>query len=75
LSKDFALEQAPSAEGSRKSFFRRLSEKTKLRQSIPVVTPTNLTPGLEEEVVSDNITTVGEQIAVFRTAYGKVTTR
>jgi hypothetical protein len=73
LSKDFALESPPSTDVGRKSFFRRLSEKTKLRQHTPILqAPLSQTPGLEEEVVHDKITTVGEQVTVFRTAYGKV---
>ena len=31
-----------------------------------------LTAGLEEELVRENITTIGEQVDVFRSAYARV---
>lgn len=67
LSKDFALSEPPASE-SRKSFFRRLSEKTRIHTTKPLMP---LTPGLEEEVVRENIT-IGEQMDVFRSAYARV---
>jgi len=69
LSQDFAL-PAPSPteiQNPRKSFFRRLSEKTRFRPS-PVISPS---VGLVEEVVREDITTIGEQVDVFRSAYAK----
>jgi hypothetical protein len=58
LSKDFVLEEPPSSDSGPKSFFRRLGEKTKLRPHTPILqTPSSQTPGLEEEVVHDKITT------------------
>ena len=69
LSKDFTLNEPPTTE-ARKSFFRRLSEKTKLHTTKHSVMP--LTHSLEEEVVRKNIT-IGEQVDVFRTAYSRVT--
>jgi hypothetical protein len=66
LSKDFALSEPPASE-ARKSFFRRLSEKTRIHTK-PLMP---LTPGLEEEVVRENIT-IGEQMDVFRSAYARV---
>ena len=69
LSKDFALSEPPTLE-ARKSFFRRLSEKTRIHTTKHSMIA--LTPGLEEEVVRDNITTIGEQVDVFRSAYARV---
>jgi len=73
LSKDFALPETPpaTAEGGRKSFFRRLSEKTKTSLR-PNHSSTLLSGGLEQEVVHENISTIGEQMSVFRSAYAKV---
>ena len=75
LSRDFSLADTPpaTAEGPRKSFFRRVSEKTKtsLRLNHSLST-TQLSSGLEEEVVRENINTIGEQVDVFRSAYAKV---
>jgi hypothetical protein len=69
FSKDFALSEPPAPpNGPRKSFFRRLSDKAKGRNHMM-----SKWPGLEEEVFRNNIT-IGEQIDVFRTAYGKVFT-
>jgi hypothetical protein len=78
LSRDFALNDARGAatppvieeKTTRKSFFRRLSERAKIRPT-PIL---STSPGLEEEVVREDITTIGEQVEVFRSAYGKVST-
>jgi len=56
---------------TRKGFFRRLSEKTRIHTiKQTVIMPQ--TTGLEEEVVRENITTIGEQVDVFRSAYARV---
>ena len=69
LSRDFA-ESPPATtpveeKPTRRPFFRRLSEKTKVRP-VPIVSSS---VGLEEEVVRDDITSIGEQVEVFRSAY------
>lgn len=77
LSKDFAVTEFPQStyEIPRKSFLRRLSDRTKIRQHHSPFSWSPLSssaPALEEEVLRDNITTIGEQVEVFRSAYGKV---
>jgi hypothetical protein len=77
LSKDFAVSDCsqPSFDSPRKSFLRRLSDRAKKRQHPSPFSFTPLSssaPGLEQEVLRDNITTIGEQLDVFRSAYGKV---
>jgi hypothetical protein len=73
LSRDFALSEPVGAPDSpRKGFFRRISERTRLRNNMQFLSLGPQSPGLEEEVVSDNITTIGQQVQVFRSAYAKV---
>jgi hypothetical protein len=77
LFKDFAVSDCsqPSFDSPRKSFLRRLSDRAKKRQHPCPFSFTPLSssaPGLEQEVLRDNITTIGEQLDVFRVAYGKV---
>lgn len=77
LAKDFAVADGPQpgVDVPRKSFLRRLSDRAKMRQHHSPFSFTPLsssTPALEEEVLRDNITTIGEQVEVFRSAYGKV---
>jgi hypothetical protein len=77
LAKDFAVADGPQPGVGvpRKSFLRRLSDRAKIRQHHSPFSFTPLsssTPALEEEVLRDNITTIGEQVEVFRSAYGKV---
>jgi hypothetical protein len=80
LSKDFAVSDCSklSFDAPRKSFLRRLSDRAKKHQHQSG--PFSFTPlsssaqALEEEVLRDNITTIDEQVDVFRSAYGKVLT-
>jgi hypothetical protein len=67
LSRHFALNDAPPI-SPRKSFFRRLSERTRIRPLDPLSPPTM---GLEEDIVRPNYR-IGQQISSFRTAYSKV---
>jgi hypothetical protein len=67
LARDFALTNEPPQTSPRKSFFRRLSEKTRIRPLNPISPPTI---GLEQEVVQQN--TIGQQVSCFRSAYSKV---
>jgi hypothetical protein len=78
LSKDFAVSDCSktSFDAPRKSFLRRLGDRAKKRQhhSSPFsfTSLSSSALALEQEVLRDNITTIGEQVDVFRSAYGKV---